>query len=162
MTVIKRIGSPSELVEKTAEGIILLERQYLSMLEGSTGKKPHGLPDIRAKSLDYYREALADADVILYVAEDEGRVEGYLYGKVMLEPDDMVAPPFLEIFEIVVDMNMRGRGVGTLLLKASENYARDRGIKTIQLAVHEFNQNAIRFYQDKGFKTIMRKMIREL
>jgi ribosomal protein S18 acetylase RimI-like enzyme len=162
MTFIRRIESPSELHRETSKGIILLERQYLSMPEEFPGHKRQGLPDLREKSIDHYREALTDPDAILYVATDEGKVEGYLYGKVMGEPDDLLAPPFLEIFEIVVDANAGGRGVGTLLLKSAEDYARDKGIKTVQLAVHEFKQNALGFYHGHGFRTLMRKMIEEL
>lgn len=160
--LVKIITSPDELSREMAEAIVSLKGQYISMLLESSRVRCQDLPDTRAKSVEYYREILRDPDAFLYIALEEEKLAGYVYGRIIREPDDLVEPPFVEIFEIVVDEKQRRRGVGNMLLRAAEDHARNRGINLVQLAVHEFNSTAIDFYKKHGFRTLMRKMVKEL
>ncbi|MEM6784059.1 MAG: GNAT family N-acetyltransferase [Bacteroidota bacterium] len=52
---------------------------------------------------------------------------------------------------IVVDAEMRGRGIGTLLLEAMAEHARSTGHRALRLDVIETNPDARRLYERRGF-----------
>lgn len=80
------------------------------------------------------------------VAEAEGRVEAFLSIEEHHEPADYI---YLDDFS--VSTPCRGRGIGTALLKAAEQYARDRGIPQVVLHVEKSNLRARRLYKRSGF-----------
>lgn len=80
------------------------------------------------------------------VAEAEGRVEAFLSIEEHHEPADYI---YLDDFS--VSTPCRGRGIGTALLKAAEQYARDRGIPQVVLHVEKSNLRARRLYERSGF-----------
>lgn len=59
--------------------------------------------------------------------------------------------PLLNIHDIAVDRAHRGRGIGTRLLQAVENAARDSGCCKVTLEVREDNPDAERLYRRFGF-----------
>lgn len=80
------------------------------------------------KDVEGYREGdidrfFAGAGDWICVAEAEGRVEAFLSIEEHHEPADYI---YLDDFS--VSTPCRGRGIGMALLKAAEQYARDRGI----------------------------------
>ena len=54
----------------------------------------------------------------------------------------------IEIEYIIVDVEYRKRGIGTLLLNEIEQ----KGIKNITLEVRESNKEAIEFYKKNGYR----------
>jgi len=56
------------------------------------------------------------------------------------------------LYSIAVAPHMSGRGVASLLLKAVERVARQRGCTTIRLEVHETNHAAIARYRKQGYQ----------
>lgn len=93
------------------------------------------------KDVEGYREGdidrfFAGAGDWICVAEAEGRVEAFLSIEEHHEPADYIC---------------RGRGIGMALLKAAEQYARDRGIPQMVLHVEKSNLRARRLYKRSGF-----------
>ncbi len=56
------------------------------------------------------------------------------------------------LYSIAVATNDAGRGVGSRLLSAAENAARQRGAERLHLEVRTDNPDAIRFYRVKGYR----------
>ncbi|MCD6576214.1 MAG: GNAT family N-acetyltransferase [Nanoarchaeota archaeon] len=54
--------------------------------------------------------------------------------------------------EFIVSKDHRGKGVGTKLWKAVENFAKDKGCFRIIIKTHERNKSAIKFYKKQGLK----------
>ena len=50
----------------------------------------------------------------------------------------------------------RGKGIGSLALQYLEEEIKRQGLKRIELGVFEFNTNAIKLYQNMGYKEIAR------
>ena len=103
------------------------------------------------KDVDGYKEGdidrfFAGAGDWIYVAEAEGRVEAFLSIEEHHEPADYI---YLDDFS--VSTPCRGRGIGMALLKAAEQYARDRGIPQVVLHVEKSNLRARRLYERSGF-----------
>jgi len=63
------------------------------------------------------------------------------------------AQPLVNIHDLAVLPERRGRGLGTAMLAAIEDYARDTGCCKLTLEVREDNAGARRLYRDVGFGT---------
>ncbi|MGY0390968.1 N-acetyltransferase family protein [Bizionia sp. KMM 8389] len=58
--------------------------------------------------------------------------------------------PVLHLEDLVVNQQMRGKGVGTTLLDAVVTYGKSLGVKRICWEVLDWNEPAINFYEQKG------------
>lgn len=102
-----------------------------------------------------YREAFAriDADPAqhLLVAELEGRVVGTLV--VVVIPNlSHRAKPWAVAENVVVDADVRGRGVGEALLREATAIARAAGCFKLSLTSNKARTEAHRFYGRLGFR----------
>jgi len=105
---------------------------------------------------------LADASSTILVAEEDG--QGVVGLAVLLTRP---ASPFagavprkvIEIDNLVVRGSKRGRRIGRRLLAASVDWARQRGATHVEVAVHDFNQDAERFYCAFGFARSVNRLM---
>ena len=65
-----------------------------------------------------------------------------------------VGRPGLYLEDLYVRPNMRGKGVGTLLLQHVARLARERGCGRLEWSVLNWNQPAIRFYETLGARAM--------
>ncbi len=65
-----------------------------------------------------------------------------------------VGRPGLYLEDLYVRPNMRGKGVGTLLLQHVARLARERGCGRLEWSVLNWNQPAIRFYEALGARAM--------
>jgi GNAT superfamily N-acetyltransferase len=66
----------------------------------------------------------------------------------MLEGRDDLAM----IWDLRVSPEWRGRGIGSALVRASEQWARSRGCTTLKVETQNINAEACRFYENRGFE----------
>jgi len=71
---------------------------------------------------------------------------------------DFKVPKRGRITELIVTKNCRTNGSGTKLLNSMEMYLKEIGCKDILIDVFGYNDNAINFYNKKGYKTRMIEM----
>ncbi len=104
---------------------------------------------------------LRKKDVIVLVAELEGRVIGYTYAGI--EGFDYMAlrGPAGALYDIVVEPEHRGRGIGAMLLEATIAQLDARGAPRIVLSVAVQNEPAQRLFARAGFRGTMIEMTRE-
>jgi ribosomal protein S18 acetylase RimI-like enzyme len=69
---------------------------------------------------------------------------------------------FVEVENLAVAERHRGAGIGRLLMRHAELWARGRGVDVLELSVWEFNRGALGFYEGLGFETATRRMTRRL
>jgi GNAT superfamily N-acetyltransferase len=104
---------------------------------------------------------LEEDDVVIYVAERDGTVIGYVYAG--LEPQSWKelreAAGF--IHDVVVEEPARGQGVATLLLEAAAKWLEDQGAPRVLLWTAEKNPRAQRLFERAGFRRTMIEMTRE-
>ena len=102
---------------------------------------------------DFWQERLAEADVVILVAELHGTVIGYLYADTTpaMETAATYARPRFYIHHIGVDALHRGQGAGAALLDAAKALAHDQGISLLALTTWTFNERAVRFFAQQGF-----------
>jgi ribosomal protein S18 acetylase RimI-like enzyme len=85
---------------------------------------------------------------IVFMAREEGRFVGSLTLILFRVPTGLRA----WIEDVVVDNEMRGRGIGEALTRAAIEEARRRGAKTVDLTSRPAREAANRLYQRIGFE----------
>lgn len=117
------------------------------------------------RSEAFLKKRIENVGCAMYVAQAGEKVVGLATIVLRSNPEHFILKKqhYAEIDEIVVDTGHQQRGTGTLLLEACLDWARRQpDVTAVTLGVHEFNENARRFYENKGFKTFYRQMEIEL
>jgi ribosomal protein S18 acetylase RimI-like enzyme len=117
--------------------------------------------DIAGDYLSYLESECAEYAGQIFVAIDEG-LAGFICvvtGK-RGAPDDPA--PYAFVFDLFVAPEYRRRGIAIALMAAAEDFARERGIIDLRLAVLERNREAQAFYERLGFRGYARVLRKEL
>jgi diamine N-acetyltransferase len=98
---------------------------------------------------------IADPDYAFRLAEDDGRVVGYVkLGPLALPVDP--AETACELRQLYVLKGWHGTGIAAELIDWALAEARRCGILTLYLTVYTDNHRAIRFYERRGFVAVGR------
>ncbi|MEM2122535.1 MAG: GNAT family N-acetyltransferase [Candidatus Bathyarchaeia archaeon] len=95
----------------------------------------------------------ADKDYLIYVADHDGRVAGYI----CFGPTPLTDGVF-DIYWVAVDPEFQGRGIGGRLLSYAEEYARNRGARKLMIETSSRRdyEPARSLYERMGFREIAR------
>ena len=105
---------------------------------------------------------LKKPNVIILVADRDGKVIGYTYSGVEGNDYMSLRGPAGVVYDIVVDPAHRRQGVGHLLLDATLKALKARGAPRVVLSTAERNSEAQRLFDRAGFRATMIEMTREL
>jgi ribosomal protein S18 acetylase RimI-like enzyme len=109
-----------------------------------------------------YLEWLGRPDSFALIAELDGRPVGYVIGFVE-EPSEIWDTGRIgHIDSFLVSPEVRGQGVGRLLLEKAYDEMRRAGARTVGLDVVSTNEGARRFYEREGFVPTFLQMYRAL
>lgn len=119
-------------------------------------------PETSAGYAAFLSTQLEAPDKAVLVADDNGNVIGYAYAAV--EGYDYMAlrGPAGVLHDIIVGPEHRGRGVGRLLLDATLEFFKSRGVPRVVLSTAERNEAAQRLFASMGFRRTMIEMTLEL
>ncbi|MCC3773841.1 GNAT family N-acetyltransferase [Streptomyces sp. UNOB3_S3] len=92
------------------------------------------------------------------VVDDAGETVGYLW----IGPDTSDDAGAWWIWDIMIDADKRGRGLGRMAMVLGEEYARAQGAHTLGLSVFGFNTGARGLYESLGYETTSVKMLKRL
>lgn len=111
-----------------------------------------------------FKDTLDSPDSLVLVARDghHGRIIGLLAADSWTDKNEFVKPPYIEIFELMVDQQWQGKGIGSKLLDEAEKWCKNHDIENITLTAQEFNIDAIRLYNKLGYRTIHRLMLKKV
>jgi GNAT superfamily N-acetyltransferase len=93
-------------------------------------------------------EALSPEKHGLYVAEDDGRVVGWIH---VSANESLTDAPKTVIDALIVDESVRSRGIGGLLVAQGEAWAARRGHRTLRVRTRITRDRAHHFYKRCGF-----------
>ncbi len=82
------------------------------------------------------------------VAEREGAIVGWIH---VFASQRLEADAFAEIGGLVVDSSLRGKGVGSALLREVEAWALRRGFRSIRVRSNVIRAEAHEFYRKRGY-----------
>ena len=102
------------------------------------------------------------SDAVVFVAEDEGRVVGYVYAA--LEPLSWkeLRGPAGFIHDLAVDEASQRAGIATALLDRALDWLRGQGAPRVVLWTAAPNEAAQALFRRNGFRDTMVEMTREL
>jgi diamine N-acetyltransferase len=159
-TMMQRIRTMDDLTIRRAdagdaEG--LAELALRSFLDTFAAQNDPG--DVAAYTVRTYgpeRQAaeLADPAIVTLVGEMEGRMAAYAQLRSGRAGPGVDGPDPLEIMRFYVDQPWHGRGVAQRMMAAALATARERGARTVFLAVWEHNPRAMAFYAKHGFRVV--------
>lgn len=97
----------------------------------------------------------------MLVAEDDDEVIGLAV--LLTRPSSAFAGAVprrvIELDNLVVRADRRGRSIGHRLLRATMRWARGQGARHVEVAVHAFNRDARRFYESFGFAPSIDRLV---
>lgn len=105
---------------------------------------------------------LDDDDAIVMVAEQAGRIVGYVYAAIEPLSWKDLRDECGYIHDLLVDDAARGRGAGEALLNAAIEWLRERGMPRIVLGTAAQNETAQRLFTRRGFRPTMIEMTLDL
>jgi len=121
-------------------------------------------PDGAARPPDFLKGLIESPDSVFFLAVEDGVLLGLSLVIARILPANAIRPErrFAEIDSFGLTAQARRRGIGRLLMQASEAWARERGLPKLELQVHAFNTGAIAFYETDGFTPMMHRLERWL
>jgi ribosomal protein S18 acetylase RimI-like enzyme len=119
-------------------------------------------PDTEHAYASFLGRQLNDPNIVILVAMRGNEVIGYTYAGV--EGYDYMAlrGPAGALYDIVVDPAHRREGVGRMLLEATVDALKSRGVPRVVLSTAERNDSAQRLFASAGFRQTMIEMTREI
>ena len=141
MTVVVRPAQPADAAA-------------LVQLGAAVGREPEGwlIASASWRSVAderrYLRAMKRFPDAAVLVADDEGLV----VGRLSIARDQHPASKHVADLGLMVAASHRRRGIGRALLDAAVAWARDAGVRKLELHVFPHNEPAIRLYEDFGFE----------
>lgn len=146
-------------IEKTYNLFKELEILHSSKLP-NIFKRPDEVGHIK----EYVNNALNNPNQIFFIAEIEGEPIGLIEALIIKDGINPVHVnrEYAIIDKLIVKDEYRKFGVATSLIDTTESYLKEKGIKEVEIYVWDFNKNAFNLYQNKGFATLCRRMIKEI
>ncbi|NHC12458.1 GNAT family N-acetyltransferase [Motilibacter deserti] len=131
--------------EQVAAGVWTADEALDRALEGSAALLPDGL-------------ATPGMLLLLGVLPDGTRVGRVWIG--LQHPRGIAGCAF--VYDLEVEPEHRGRGLGRELLSLGERAARDHGARAVELNVFGTNATAIALYASAGYRVVTQQMRKEL
>jgi ribosomal protein S18 acetylase RimI-like enzyme len=110
----------------------------------------------------FLAEQLADDGVLILIAEVAGQAVGYCQAMIGSRPPILEQTERCLVLDLVVAEAERKQGVGRRLLDEIEGWARERGMRRIEVGVACSNDPAIAFYNKHGFSAYSQRMAKDI
>lgn len=110
-----------------------------------------------------WQACLENPDAKVFVAEENATVLGFIDITLINETHPLATPlRYARIGSVCVDEANRGRGIGAQLMAEAENWAKAQGVQEVRLTVWDFNETALRLYQEIGYQPRSRTLTKGL
>ena len=153
MTIIeyedKHLEDVRDLLVELEEYILTIDKDELDQLH----------PEYREKMALIDLEEVKNNNGKCYLAIEKDKAIGLIMGTIPPYDEydylDYKCPKRGKITELIVTSKIRSKGVGQLLINKMEEYFKSVGCEYVIVDVFAYNENAINFYNKKGYHSRM-------
>ena len=128
----------------------------------SLGKPPDSYKN--SELFKTLKKIIKDDNSAIFVAELEGKIVGL--AEIYIRQDEpnplKVSYRYGFLQSLIVTESFRHHQIGTPLLKAAEQWAKEKGAIEMRLDIWEFKQGPLGFYEKRGYQTLRRTLVRKL
>jgi ribosomal protein S18 acetylase RimI-like enzyme len=137
--------------ESDYESFLTLNREVQAL---HTAAVPHVFKPTIEITAEKYCKDLDNPLVGMYLAEEGSQTQGFISCVIYEYPESAIAfgRQMVYVNWIAVHQKSRGRGAGRMLLDAARAFAKENGIRSIELDSWAFNAGAIAMFQRYGFE----------
>jgi GNAT superfamily N-acetyltransferase len=146
----KMTGLPILIRTAREDDLTALVALFAADLVGGHGDT--AAPDAFPDYLKAFRTIEASLDQTLYVAEREGEVVGTFQTMITTSLTGRGSSSMI-IEAVQTRSDMRGHGIGALMIEFCIDEAMRRGVRLVQLTSNAVRKDAHRFYERLGFKS---------
>lgn len=115
------------------------------------------------KGTEYFTKKILEDENIAEVAEDDGKIVGYLVGGMDKDKNTRKPEKVANIENTLVLEKYRGKGIGGKLMDTFIDWCNSKNIERICVCASALNEAGIGFYKKHGFKeyeiTLDRKLV---
>ena len=101
--------------------------------------------------MELFQEMVENEDMISVLAEEDDAVVGICFVS-MRAKTCMVKRRTAYMEDLCVDEACRGKGIGRKLFEYAKKRAKEMGAERMDLMVWNFNESALKFYEEMGMK----------
>ena len=152
----KYLENVKDLLVELEECIVSIDRDNLDQVH----------PEYRDKMAILDLEKVKNNNGKCYIAVEDNIAVGLIMGCIFPYDEydylDYKCPKRGEITELVVSKNVRSKGIGNMLMNKIEEYFKSLGCEYILVDVFAYNENAIKFYDKKGYHSRMNTNIKKI
>jgi ribosomal protein S18 acetylase RimI-like enzyme len=128
----------------------------------SLGEPPHTY--VGSELYQVLTKIIQDDNAVIFLAQVAQRTVGLV--EVYLRQDEpnplRVSHRYGYLQSLMVDERFRRRGIGTRLVEAAHRWAQEKGAAEVRLEIWEFKAGPLEFYEQSGYRTLRRTLVREL
>ena len=159
----KIIEYEEKYLEDVKDLLVELE-EYIISIDSDGLDQLH--PEYREKMAMLDLEQINNYDGKCYLAIEDNKAIGLIMGCIFPYEEydylDYKCPKRGNITELIVTNKTRSKGIGQELMNKMEEYFKLMGCEYIKLEAFAYNENAINFYNKRGYHTRMLDMIKKI
>jgi N-acetylglutamate synthase-like GNAT family acetyltransferase len=110
-----------------------------------------GYPSSLEKVCEILNMVLEHKDHEIFVAECDNRIVAYIH---LISTMRLGSRNFVEIAAFVVHESYRNMGVGDALIKETEKWTKETGLRDIRIRSNIIREEAHKFFKNRGFENI--------
>ena len=152
----KYLEDVKDLLVELEEYILTIDKDNLDQIHS----------EYRDKMATLDLEEVKDNNGKCYIAVENNKAIGLIMGCIFPYDEydylDYKCPKRGEITELIVTKNTRSKGIGKALIEKLEEYFKSVGCEYVIVDVFAYNENAINFYNKKGYHSRMYTNIKKL
>jgi GNAT superfamily N-acetyltransferase len=158
MAVVVRKAEPRDLEALGRLGALLMQTHYA--FDSLRFLAPHH--GVEHGYATFLRARIDSPDDVVFVAEKDGRVAGYVFAA--LEPMSWkeLRGPAGFVHDVIVEEPDRRGGIATMLMNAAMDWLREHGAPRVLLGTAAPNKSAQALFHRLGFRDTMIEMTKEL
>jgi GNAT superfamily N-acetyltransferase len=115
-----------------------------------------GYPSTTAEIARRLAEICGDGEHAVFVAESGGEVIAWIH---VLVAASLLSDTRAEILGLVVDECHRSHGIGRVLMAEAEQWAREKGCRSVRLRSNVVRSRAHAFYERLGYRVIKTQQV---